>query len=98
MYRGQLAKWLRGQLGERMVNLSVEAPLALRIEREWRKRSGSEREAIAAAVHAKDELKRQRGGPKLRTIADIIIDNSGTAAEYDRELIRVLRDYPAMTR
>ncbi len=98
MSRGQLATWLKGQLGDRMVNIFIEAPLALRIEREWRKRPGSEREAIGTEVRAKDELKVQRGVPDLRAIADLVIDNSGTAAEYDRELIRVLRDYPAIPR
>ncbi len=97
MYRCQLATWLKGQLGERMVNIFIEAPLELPIEREWRKRPGSERESIAAEVRAKDQSKRQRGVPNLRAIADLVIDNSGSAEEYERELDRILRDFRSLS-
>lgn len=97
MYRGQLATWLKGQLGERMVNIFIEAPLELRIERERLKRPGSERESVAAEVWAKDESKRQRGVPNLRAIADLVIDNSGSAEEYERELDRILRDFRSLS-
>lgn len=94
MYRPQMALFLKDALGERMVHILVEAPLELRVEREWRKRGGESREAVARRIEEKDNLKRRLGVPHLRPLANVILDNSGSPQEYQRRLDWLLDRFP----
>ena len=93
MYRRELATFLKRALGPRMINIFIEAPLALRIDREWRAKGDADRATVERRVLAKDALKRERGVQALRAVADMVIDNSGSADDYDRELDRIVRTY-----
>lgn len=96
MYRVQMASFLKDALGPRMVNIFIEAPLHLRIEREWRAKGGTDRAAVERQVLANYALKRERGVPDLRAVADIVVDNSGSASDYDRKLDRIILAYPPL--
>lgn len=96
MYRLELATFLKGALGSRMVNIFIEAPLALRIDREWRAKGDADRATVERRVLAKDVLNRERGVPEVRAVADLVIDNSGSPGDYDRELDRIAMTYPPL--
>ncbi len=98
MYRSQTAIFLKDVLGQRMVHTFIEAPLELRIEREWRKLGGEPREAVACRVREKDAMKQRLGVPQLRPLADVVLDNSGSLQDYRSQLDRLLDEFPSVAK
>ena len=93
LYRRSLADGIRERLGDRFVVLFIDAPFDLRVERELIAKGG-DRATLSAATRAKDHWKMDRGARDIREIADVIVDNSGTAQQYDATLDQLLRDHP----
>lgn len=94
MYRPQMAIFLKDVLGQHMVHIFIEAPLELRIEREWRKSGEESREAVACRIREKDAMKQRLGVPQLPPLADVVLDNSGSLQYYQRRLGRLLDEFP----
>ncbi len=94
MYRLQMASFLKRVLGDRMINIYIDAPFNIRVEREWTKLGGSASiDDVAKRVNEKDEIKTRIGVPSLRAAADIIIDNSKSLEEYKFRLTGILAEY-----
>ena len=66
MYRPQMADFLSRELGERMVHIYIEAPLELRVHREWLKLRAVPQAEVRARIAQKDAMKRRLGVPELR--------------------------------
>ena len=94
MYRVPMATHLKAVLGDRMVNIFIDAPFDVRVKREWAK-LGKDTSAkdVERWVAEKDEMKTRIGVPGLRDVADIVIDNSGTLEEYRIRLGEILDEY-----
>ncbi len=94
MYRVSMATHLKAVLGDRMVNIYIDAPFDVRVEREWAK-SGKDSSVrdVERRVAEKDEMKARIGVPGLRDVADIVIDNSGTLEEYQCRLGDIVMEY-----
>lgn len=73
---------LKTLLGDRLCLLYLDVPFALRV-----RRSGMSVEAVAA----KDHVKTARGGDRVTTIADTVLDNSGSMSALYSGLRRVAR-------
>ena len=91
MYRVPMATHLKAVLGDRMVNIFIDAPFDVRVKREWAK-LGKDMSVkdVERRVAEKDEMKTRIGVPGLRDVADIVIDNSGTLEEYRIRLGEIL--------
>jgi dephospho-CoA kinase len=89
-----MAIFLKEALGPRMVHVFIEAPLELRVEREWRKLGGERWETVASRVREKDVMKQHLGVPQLLPLADVVLDNSGSLRDYRNQLDRLLDEHP----
>ena len=94
MYRVPMATYLKAVLDNRMINIYIDAPFDVRVEREWAKlgKDASVKD-VEGQVAEKDEMKTRIGVPQLRDFADIIIDNSGTLEEYHLRLGDIVMEY-----
>lgn len=94
LYRAELGVFLKKELGARMINVFIDAPLEVRAERELQKineKAGLENgsratlEEIIWRTSRKDAFKIRHGADHVKDIADIIIKNDSfiTKAEFD---------------
>lgn len=82
LYRAPLGKFLKKELGDKMINLYIEAPIEIRVKREMSKintkRDNSTLvtfDEVFKMVSDKDDFKHRRGAHHVRDIADIIVNN-----------------------
>lgn len=94
LYRAELGVFLKKELGARMINIFIDAPLKVRAEREYQKineRAAREDgaivrlEEIIQRTSQKDAFKIRHGADRVKNIADIIIKNDSfiTKIEFD---------------
>ena len=85
LYRAELGAFLKKELGARMANIYIDAPVEARAARELIKVNKKAREEgkpeitleeMVAKVIAKDKFKMEHHAEKVKDIADFIVDNS----------------------
>lgn len=85
LYRAELGAFLKKELGDRMLNIYIDAPAEVRASRELKKvNSKAEAEGktlmtyeeMLEKVHKKDEFKMKHNAQKVKEIADYVVDNS----------------------
>ena len=80
LYRSELGAYLKKELGEKMLNIYIEAPLEVRAKREFKKQTIDNGEnytfdEIVERTKKKDQFKIKHGALRVKEIADIIVNN-----------------------
>lgn len=80
LYRSELGAYLKKELGAKMLNIYIEAPLQVRAKREFKKQTIDNGEnytfdEIVERTKKKDQFKIKHGALRVKEIADIIVNN-----------------------
>lgn len=80
LYRSELGAYLKKELGSKMLNIYIEAPLEVRAKREFKKQTVDNGEnytfdEIVERTKKKDQFKIKHGALRVKEIADIIVNN-----------------------
>lgn len=80
LYRSELGAYLKKELGAKMLNIYIEAPLEVRAKREFKKQTIDNGEnytfdEIVERTKKKDQFKIKHGALRVKEIADIIVNN-----------------------
>lgn len=80
LYRSELGAYLKKELGTKILNIYIEAPLEVRAKREFKKQTIDNGEnytfdEIVERTKKKDQFKIKYGALKVKEIADIIVNN-----------------------
>lgn len=80
LYRSELGAYLKKELGAKMLNIYIEAPLEIRAKRELKKQTSANGEnyifdEIVERTKKKDQFKIKHGALRVKEIADIIVNN-----------------------
>lgn len=80
LYRSELGAYLKKELGAKMLNIYIEAPLEIRAKREFNKQTSANGEnytfdEIVERTKKKDQFKIKHGALRVKEIADIIVNN-----------------------
>lgn len=80
LYRSELGAYLKKELGAKMLNIYIEAPLEVRAKREYKKQTIDNGEnytfdEIVERTKKKDQFKIKHGALRVKEIADIIVNN-----------------------
>lgn len=80
LYRSELGAYLKKELGVKMLNIYIEAPLEVRAKREFKKQTIANGEnytfaEIVERTKKKDQFKIKHGALRVKEIADIIVNN-----------------------
>lgn len=80
LYRSELGTYLKKELGAKMLNIYIEAPLEVRAKREFKKQTIDNGknytfDEIVERTKKKDQFKIKHGALRVKEIADIIVNN-----------------------
>ena len=80
LYRSELGAYLKKELGAKMLNIYIEAPLEVRAKREFKKQTIDNGknytfDEIVERTKKKDQFKIKHGALRVKEIADIIVNN-----------------------
>ena len=96
LYRAELGVFLKRELGAKMLNIYIEAPIEVRAKREMEKvntklqmegKEGISFEEMLKKVKEKDLFKLKHGADHVKEIADIIINNNEYIDKYEFDKI-----------
>ncbi len=96
LYRAELGVFLKRELGAKMLNVYIEAPIEVRAKREMEKvntklqmegKEGISFEEMLKKVKEKDLFKLKHGADHVKEIADIIINNNEYIDKYEFDKI-----------
>lgn len=94
LYRSELGVYLKKELGPKMMNIYVEAPLEVRAQREYKKQTIDNGEnftfdEIVERTKNKDQFKINHGALKVKDIADIIVNND-SFVENEKQYLNIM--------
>ena len=94
LYRSELGVYLKKELGSKMMNIYVEAPLEVRAKREYKKQTIDNGknftfEQIIERTKKKDQFKIKHGALKVKDIADIIVNND-SFVENEKQYLNIM--------
>ena len=94
LYRSELGVYLKKELGPKMMNIYVEAPLEVRAQREYKKQTIDNGEnftfdEIVERTKKKDQFKIKHGALKVKDIADIIVNND-SFVENEKQFLNIM--------
>lgn len=94
LYRSELGVYLKKELGPKMMNIYVEAPLEVRAQREYKKQTIDNGEnftfdEIVERTKNKDQFKIKHGALKVKDIADIIVNND-SFVENEKQYLNIM--------
>lgn len=90
LYRAELGSFLKAELGERMANIYIDAPVEVRAYREMLKVNAKAEqegkppvtlEEMIEKVSKKDIFKTSHNAQKVKDIADYVVDNSDSVTK-----------------
>ncbi|WP_294919309.1 hypothetical protein [uncultured Lactobacillus sp.] len=94
LYRSELGVYLKKELGPKMMNIYIEAPLEVRAQREYKKQTIDNGEnftfdEIVERTKNKDQFKIKHGALKVKDIADIIVNND-SFVENEKQYLNIM--------
>ena len=94
LYRSELGVYLKKELGSKMMNIYIEAPLEVRAQREYKKQTIDNGknftfEQIIERTKKKDQFKIKHGALKVKDIADIIVNND-SFVENEKQYLNIM--------
>ena len=94
LYRSELGVYLKKELGPKMMNIYIEAPLEVRAQREYQKQTidnGKDFtfDEIVERTKKKDQFKIKHGALKVKDIADIIVNND-SFVENEKQYLNIM--------
>ncbi|RMC61498.1 hypothetical protein [Lactobacillus sp. ESL0259] len=94
LYRSELGVYLKKELGPKMMNIYIEAPLEVRAQREYQKQTIDNGEnftfdEIVERTKNKDQFKIKHGALKVKDIADIIVNND-SFVENEKQYLNIM--------
>ena len=94
LYRSELGVYLKKELGSKMMNIYIEAPLEVRAKREYKKQTIDNGknftfEQIIERTKKKDQFKIKHGALKVKDIADIIVNND-SFVENEKQYLNIM--------
>ena len=94
LYRSELGVYLKKELGPKMMNIYIEAPLEVRAQREYKKQTidnGKDFtfDEIVERTKKKDQFKIKHGALKVKDIADIIVNND-SFVENEKQYLNIM--------
>lgn len=94
LYRSELGAYLKKELGAKMLNIYIEAPLEVRAKREFKKQTVDNGEnytfdEIIERTKKKDQFKIKHGALKVKDIADIIVNND-SFVENEKQYLNIM--------
>ncbi|KJY56753.1 hypothetical protein [Lactobacillus melliventris] len=94
LYRSELGVYLKKELGPKMMNIYIEAPLEVRSQREYQKQTidnGKDFtfDEIVERTKNKDQFKIKHGALKVKDIADIIVNND-SFVENEKQYLNIM--------
>ena len=94
LYRSELGVYLKKELGPKMMNIYIEAPLEVRAQREYKKQTIDNGEnftfdEIVERTKKKDQFKIKHGALKVKDIADIIVNND-SFVENEKQYLNIM--------
>ncbi len=94
LYRSELGVYLKKELGPKMMNIYIEAPLEVRAQREYKKQTidnGKDFtfDEIVERTKNKDQFKIKHGALKVKDIADIIVNND-SFVENEKQYLNIM--------
>ena len=94
LYRSELGVYLKKELGPKMMNIYIEAPLEVRAQREYKKQTIDNGknftfDEIVERTKKKDQFKIKHGALKVKDIADIIVNND-SFVENEKQYLNIM--------
>ena len=94
LYRPEFGQFIKNSLNNATVIIVyVEIPLEIRLQRQITRQGLSSIEEAKAYLLPRDAKKKEWGTPKIREIADVVLDNSGTINELYRQIDEMIKKY-----
>lgn len=94
LYRSELGIYLKKELGPKMMNIYIKAPLEVRAQREYKKQTVDNGkdftfDEIVERTKKKDQFKIKHGALKVKDIADIIVNND-SFVENEKQYLNIM--------
>jgi len=94
LYRPEFGQFIKSSLkNAEVIIVYVHIPLELRLQRQIIRQNLSSIEEAKAYLLPRDAKKEEWGTPKIRDIADVVLDNSGTMKDLYRQIDEMIRKY-----
>lgn len=95
LYGGGLGPYLQRQLGDHFCLIYLEAPLETRLRYQMVREGFTNLEEARAKLLPRDKIKTESGIPELKEIADVIINNTGTIEDLEKQIDQIVSQYRA---
>lgn len=93
LYRPEFGQFLKDSLAVTVIIVYVEVPLEVRLQRQIIRQNLSSIEEARAYLFPRDAKKKEWGTPKIKDIADVVLDNSGTVNELYKQIDEMIKKY-----
>jgi dephospho-CoA kinase len=93
LYRPGLARALRRAFGEKLIIIYVDTPQEIRLQRQMIRQNLKNIDEAKKYLLPRDENKIKWGALKIKGVADVVIDNSGTMNDLHRQLDQMITKY-----
>ncbi|UQE03636.1 hypothetical protein [Bradyrhizobium japonicum] len=90
LYGPVLPRFLARIMGSDFVVVYVDASYEVRLQRQLSHHDSNSLDEARKTLEQKDDFKRARGNLEVRAMADEILDNSGTLAAFQQQLLEML--------
>lgn len=98
LYRPEFGHFLKNALPGKVVIVYVEIPLEIRLQRQILRQNLSSIEEAKDYLLPRDKKKEEWGTPRIKKIADVIINNSGTIADLYQQIDSLIKQFcPELT-
>lgn len=93
LYRPEFGQFLKESLNAKVIIVYVEIPLEVRLQRQIIRQGLSSTEQAKAYLLPRDAEKEEWGTPKIKEIADVVLNNSGTIDELYKQIDVMIKKY-----
>lgn len=90
LYGGGLGPYLKNKMGRHFAIIYIDIPLEIRAQRQMGREGLASLGEARSMLVARDEIKEASGIPKLREMADEIVDNSGSVHDLCRAIDEII--------
>lgn len=93
LYRPEFGQLLRNSFRDKIVIIYVDVPLNIRLQRQVIREGLSSIEEAKRYLIPRDQRKEEWGVPRIKGIADVVIDNSGSVDELYQKVDKMIQAY-----
>lgn len=94
LYRPEFGQFVKTRLGEdKVIIVYVDIPLEIRLQRQIIRQNLSSLDEAKKYLLPRDAKKEEWGTPRIKEIADVVLDNSGTINELYKQIEEMIKKY-----